>query len=128
MVFRFFCRAPGCTPAESVLHDPSLSGVSELKLRLGCALSDQDGVALKDIYAAILDYYGTLGDLATARGWPLEETLSISSYEGSALRYFYSDFETYVGRIESEGGLRFEKRLEASHPSCPIAVFERTET
>jgi hypothetical protein len=103
-----------------------------LKLRLWAALqeSPSQGVELDTVWRTVHGAAGSLEELASRLGWPLEETLFINAYRGSTTRYWLGTVDE-VTRIfcEEVGGFELASTHVPSYASgrqCPTVVLRRT--
>ncbi len=130
---RLFCKPEGDS-VEAIRADLAarlIPSVHVLKLRLGMALqaTPEEGVVLNDVFERVGREFGGLEGLQAATGWPREEVLTLSSYEGTVNRYhFLSDVES-VRVLESGGHLVCDERLESDYPlgeRCPLYAFRKS--
>ena len=92
-ILRLFVRPAERETRDAVLADlmgGRIPNMNVLKLRLWMALqeSPSQGVELDAVWRTVLSAAGSLEELASRVGWPLEETLTINAYKDSATRYW----------------------------------------
>jgi len=101
-----------------------------LKLRLWMSVQNnaQEGVAVKEVRAALLAKWPDLGLLARRFRWPLEDVMTIESYANSAAVYTFATLAEYREIFRTCGF----SVLQMTAPSyelgerCPTFVLEAT--
>jgi hypothetical protein len=103
-----------------------------LKLRLWMALQESplQGVELDTVWCAVQGAAGSLEELASRVGWPLEETLTINAYRGSTTRYWLGTVDEVAQIFCHEvGGFELASVNVPSYVGgrqCPTVVLRRT--
>jgi hypothetical protein len=134
-ILRLFVR-----PAERETRDAIIADLMEgripsmnvLKLRLWAALqeSPSQGVELDKVWRTVQDAAGSLEELASRLGWPLEETLFINAYRGSTTRYWLGTVDEVAKLFcDDVGGFELASTRVPSYErgrQCPTVVLRRT--
>jgi len=134
-ILRLFVRPAEKETCDAVLADllaGRIADMNVLKLRLWAALQESptQGVELDTVWRAVRGAAGSLEELASRLGWPLEETLFINAYRDATTRYWLGTVDE-VAKIFCQDAGGFE--LAGVHvPTyecgrlCPTVVLRRT--
>jgi SAM-dependent methyltransferase len=134
-ILRLFVRPPERETRDAVLADlmgGRIPNMNLLKLRLWAALqeSPSQGVELDTVWRTVHGAAGSLEELASRLGWPLEETVFINAYRGATTRYWLGTVDE-VAKIFCEEVGGFELASVHVPPyeggqQCPTVVLRRT--
>lgn len=134
-ILRLFVRPAERETRDAVLADLMMGRIPNmnvLKLRLWAALqeSPSQGVELDTVWRTVQGATGSLEELASRLGWPLEETLFINAYRDSTTRYWLGTVDE-VAKIfcQEVGGFELASMHVPSYQcgrQCPTVVLRRT--
>ena len=134
-ILRLFVRPAERETRDAVLADlmgGRIPNMNVLKLRLWAALqeSPSQGVELDTVWRTVQSAAGSLEELASRLGWPLDETLFINAYRGSTTRYWLGTVDE-IAKIfcQAVGGFELLSMRVPSYEcgrQCPTVVLRRT--
>lgn len=134
-ILRLFVRPAERETSDAIVADllgGRIPNMNLLKLRLWAALqeSPSQGVELDAVWRTVHGAAGSLEELASRVGWPLEETLFINAYRGSTIRYWLGTVDE-VAKIfcQDVGGFELTSMHVPSYEcgrQCPTVVLRRT--
>ena len=134
-ILRLFVRPAERETRDAVLADlmgGRIPNMNVLKIRLWMALQESplQGVDLDAVWRTVQGAAGSLEELASRVGWPLEETLTINAYRGSTTRYWLGTVDE-VAKIfcDEVGGFELASTHIPSYEGgqqCPTVVLRRT--
>jgi hypothetical protein len=134
-ILRLFVRPSERETREAILADlmgGRIPNMNVLKLRLWAALQEgpSQGVELDTVWRTVHGAAGSLEELASRLGWPLEETLFINAYRGSPTRYWLGTVDEVTKIFCQEvGGFELASMRVPSYEygqRCPTVVLRRT--
>ena len=134
-ILRLFVRPAGRETRDAVLADlmgGRIPNMNVLKLRLWAALqeSPSKGVELDTVWRTVQGAAGSLEELASRLGWPLDETLFINAYRGSTTRYWLGTVDEITQIFcQAVGGFELLSMHVPSYEcgrQCPTVVLRRT--
>jgi len=134
-ILRLFVRPAERETRDAVLADlmgGRIPNMNVLKLRLWAALqeSPSKGVELDTVWRTVQGAAGSLEELASRLGWPLDETLFINAYRGSTTRYWLGTVDEIANIFcHAAGGFELLSTHVPSYEcgrQCPTVVLRRT--